>query len=47
MLGKCSPQRNLFQADTLYLDFVGRDSFYGFLASQRGNLFKDEDYAEF
>ena len=47
MLGKCSPQRSLFQADNLYLDFVGRDSFYGFLASQRGKLFKDEDFAEF
>ena len=47
MLGKRSPQRKLFQADNLYLDFVGRDSFYGFLASQRGQLFHDEDYAEF
>jgi transposase len=25
---------------------VGRDSFYGFLASQRGELFRDEDFAE-
>jgi transposase len=47
MLGKRSPQRSLFQADNLYLDYVGRDSFYGFLASQRGKLFKDEDFAEF
>jgi hypothetical protein len=44
MLGKRSDQRGLFEADHLYLDFVGRDSFYGFLASQRGQLFRDEDF---
>jgi hypothetical protein len=46
MLGQRSNQRGLFEADHLYLDFVGRDSFYGFLASQRGKLFRDEDFAE-
>ncbi|MCK5713710.1 MAG: transposase, partial [Hyphomicrobiaceae bacterium] len=40
-------QRGLFEADNQYLDFVGRESFYGFLASQRGQLFRDEDFAEF
>src|SRR5919198_2673677 len=45
MLGKRGPQRGLFEADTLYGDFVGRDTFYGFLASQRGELFRDEDFA--
>src|ERR671914_1470850 len=45
MLGKRMPQRGLFEADHLYLDHVGRDSFYGFLASQRGQLFRDEDFA--
>jgi hypothetical protein len=45
MLGKRTPQRGLFEADHLYLDHVGRDSFYGFLASQRGQLFRDEDFA--
>jgi hypothetical protein len=34
----------MFEADHLYLDFVGRDSFYGFLATERGNLFRDEDF---
>jgi hypothetical protein len=34
----------MFEADHLYLDFVGRDSFYGFLATERGNLFHDEDF---
>lgn len=45
MLGKASPQRGLFDADQLYLEHVGRDSFYGFLAAQRGQLFRDEDFA--
>jgi transposase len=45
MLGKRSPQRGLFEADTVYGDFVGRDTFYGFLAAQRGELFRDEDFA--
>jgi transposase len=46
MLGKRSSQRGLFEADHLYLDFVGRDSFYGFLAAQRGRMFHDEEFAE-
>lgn len=45
MLGKRSDQRGLFEADHLYLDFVGRETFYGFLASQRGQLFRDDDFA--
>jgi Transposase DDE domain/Transposase domain (DUF772) len=45
MLGKRGPQRGLFEADTLYGDFVGRETVYGFLASQRGELFRDEDFA--
>src|SRR4030066_2131336 len=46
MLGKRSHQRGMFEADSQYLDFVGRDSFYGFLAKQRGQLFRDEDFAQ-
>lgn len=45
MLGKRGPQRGLFEADTAYGAFVGRDSFYGWLASQRGELFEDEQFA--
>ena len=30
----------------MYLDYVGRDSFYGFLASMRGQLFRDEGFTE-
>ena len=46
MLGERGPQRGLFEADNLYGDFVGRESFYGFLASQRGVLFRDQDFAK-
>lgn len=45
MLGKRSPQRGLFEADHLYLDFVGRETFYGFLATQQRQIFRDEDFA--
>lgn len=44
MLGQRSAQKGLFEADTQYLDFVGRTSFYAFLASQRGQLFHDEAF---
>ena len=47
MLGERSEQRGLWEADRLYLDHVGRDTFYGLLASQRGRLFRDADFAEF
>ena len=46
MLGLHTDQRGLFEAGHLYLDYVGRDTFYGFLASQRGRLFRDEEFAE-
>src|SRR3954462_10262746 len=45
MLGTRGPQRGLFEADTVYGEFVGRDTFYGWLASQRGELFRDEEFA--
>ena len=47
MLGKRSDQRGLWEADSLYLDHVGRDTFYGLLASLRGRLFRDGDFAKF
>jgi hypothetical protein len=40
MLGERDDQRGLFEADHVYLDHVGRRSFYGFLASMRGQLFR-------
>jgi len=47
MLGERSDQRGLWEADSLYLDHVGKDTFYGLLASLRGRLFRDADFAEF
>ena len=46
MLGERSDQMGLWEADQLYLDLVGRDTFYGLLASLRGQLFRDADFAE-
>jgi transposase len=43
MLGK---QSDLDGVEHPYLDHVGRDSFYGFLASHRGVLFHDEDFTD-
>src|SRR5215208_5343387 len=43
MLGK---QSDLGGGEHPCLDHVGRDSFYGFLASHRGELFRDEDFAD-
>src|SRR5438552_12808533 len=45
MLGQRSAQWGMFEADALYGDFVGRQNFYGFLAAQRNELFRDEDFA--
>ena len=47
MLGERSDQRGLWEADQLYLDHVGRDTFYGLLASLRGRMFRDTEFAEF
>lgn len=46
-MGHRSDQRQLFAADSQYLEFVGRESFYGFLAMHGRELFRDEDFAEF
>jgi len=45
MIGK-RQQPGLFEADQLYMDYVGRDTMYGFLARQRRELFRDEDFAD-
>lgn len=45
MLGTREAQRGLLEADTMYGDFVGRKTFYGFLAAQRDELFRDEAFA--
>ena len=43
MMGERSAQDKLFAADHIYLDYVGRDTLYGYLAQHRGQLFRDED----
>ena len=43
MLGK---QSDLDGGEHAYLDHVGRDSFYGFLASHRTELFHEEDFTD-
>jgi len=45
MMGTRAPQEQLFAADHVYLDFVGRDTLYGYLAQHRRHLFRDEDFA--
>jgi hypothetical protein len=45
MMGTRSPQVNLFAADQIYLDYVGRNTLYGYLAQNRQHLFRDEDFA--
>ena len=45
MMGKRSPQARIFAADRFYLDYVGRDTLYGYLAEHREELFGDEDFA--
>lgn len=35
----------MFTADQQYLQYVGEDTFYGFLAKHRHRLFRDEDFA--
>ena len=43
--GRAHWSARLFEADHLYLDHVGHRTFYGFLASMRGQLFQDEEFA--
>jgi transposase len=45
MLGKRPAQRSLFEAGVQYPELVSEQSFYRFLARQRQELFRDEDYA--
>ena len=45
MMGERTAQEKLFAADHIYLDYVGRDTLYGYLAQHRGKLFRDEDFA--
>jgi len=44
LVGHVDPQRNLYTCDNQYLEFVGEDTFYGFLARQGSELFRDDDF---
>jgi hypothetical protein len=44
MLGKRSPQGGLFQADTMYMQHVGEDTFHGILGRMGASWFRDEDF---
>jgi hypothetical protein len=44
VLGRRSPQATI-DGDQVYLDHVGRNTFYAFLAREGHELFKDEDFA--
>jgi transposase len=46
MLGRRSPQATIFDGDRIYLDHVGRNTFYAFLAREGHDLFKDEDFGQ-
>ena len=39
-------QEDLFSADTQYVQFVGDDNFYGFLARHSRKLFRNWDFAK-
>ena len=43
--GRAFGPEGIWEADRLYLDHVGKDTFYGLLASLRGRLFRDADFA--
>ena len=45
MLGKRSPQRELFRPDHTLIDFVGANSLFAFLAREGPSLFRDTDFA--
>lgn len=44
MLGRRSPQRDLFRPDHTLRDHVGEGSFYGLLAKRGSEWFRDEDF---
>jgi hypothetical protein len=44
MLGKRSPQGDLFRADTMYMQHVGEESFHGILGRMGACWFRDEDF---
>jgi len=46
MLGRHSPQRELYRPDNALLAHVGSETFFGFLSREGPSLFLDEDYSD-
>jgi len=46
MMGRRPREQSLYSADTQCLEFVGEDTFYGFLARHGRELFPDDQFAE-
>jgi len=44
LVGHVDPQGIVYTCDNQYLKFVGEDTFYGFLARHRPELFRDNDF---
>ena len=47
MMGKVPAQGNLLGGDYQHLDYVGRKTFYGWLATQGARVYPDEDFGSF
>jgi hypothetical protein len=47
MMGRVLTQGNLFGGDCQHLDYVGRTTFYGWLAAEGGRVYADEDFRGF
>lgn len=47
MMGEVDAQGNLFGGDNLNLEHVGRDSFYGWLATEGPRVFPDVAFQDF
>lgn len=45
MLGRRDAQTSIFDGDQLYLAHVGQNTFYGFLAREGPELFRDQDFS--
>ena len=45
MLTKRSAQEDILNSDNQYLEFVGKNTIYGYLAAHRHEIFRDEDFA--
>ncbi len=45
MFNARDPQESLLNSDSQFLECVGAESFYGFLAQHRHEIFRDEEFA--